>query len=143
MVAAASAVSCFGEARQALLLITREGGEIVYYLDQEPQITFGTQQMLVREGSDTHTIPMGDIDRWEVVLKEESAVQAISEAQRPSVYVSGRSITVWSPQGERVAVHSIGGALVGESRSENPQFTIPAGVYIVVAGKHSFKIAIR
>ena len=67
MVAAASAVSCFGEARQALLLITREGGEIVYYLDQEPQITFGTQQMLVREGSDTHTIPMGDIDRWAVV----------------------------------------------------------------------------
>ena len=58
-------------AKEDLVLHLKSGGQITFTLEENPVITFEGENMLVKSKTVNYSVPMGDIDSYDFVTRED------------------------------------------------------------------------
>lgn len=137
------ATAMYGEARQALVLHTPEEDRVVYYLEDEPEVTFDGQKMTVSNADGAQTFPMDNIAYWTVEKIDESGVLTNEAVGASTITVNGTTVKVTTADTSVIAVYDMSGRLVDTVTGSEAEFSLSQGIYIVTAAGKSYKIVTR
>lgn len=133
------------EAGDNLIISTKDGQQVTYLLSTRPVVTFEGTDLVLKTTEVTVKYPLADIE--DMTFDLASGIQPVKMDQNISFTIDANHIAANGlKNGEVLQVFSLDGkVLVNATASEDGQLSVstealPHGVYVVKAGKKSYKI---
>lgn len=140
-------VTITGSTKDMLVIETTDGARVAFHLSGQPVMTMGDDEVTVKADGRTLTYPLSEVSR--VRFDNSTTLAQLQTELDVEFTLTGTELTVsGAAEGLTVNVYKTNGALAATARTDGSGCctidlsALPAGVYVVTAGKISYKIAI-
>jgi len=139
------AVPASAEEKEAMVVETNGGTNVVFFFDEKPEMTFSGENVEIKSTKESVLYPMNEVEQVKFEMRTVGIENTLADSDI-SFRFEGQLIVEGLNPTTPVAVYSLNGTQCLEGKADDngkavlPTETLSPGVYIVKANKISFKI---